>query len=196
MLIVMSSLLISDSLQASIPPLPPSCRGVFGALPPVQRGIVRKYLTDCWQYVYRWKDTPSPSSAPLSLYFVLPSVVSELGITPRLLNVLSAVWFVGGGNKRGLLSSEVLIFEGITGRGLQEAKKRGLIYRTNRDHLNPLPSADRRPWHSFIWLTPEGIDVLARFDHLFRAAFFDVVTRHGFEPQPLAQKKPGTMAGR
>ena len=179
----------------SLPVLPSSLRSVFTSLPVGVRGVVRGYMLRVFQSLWPFRTHLQPSTAPMSLIFLLPGVLTSLGLNIGDVATLSAVFFLSNGGKQGVLSSDLAQVVGLShpNRTLANLKHAGFI---TRSHFDPsAPSRDKD--HKFIqkrylFITAEGIQVLKDLNGAFRSGFYGVINRAAFGPENCSNKKPGS----
>ena len=179
---------------SSLPTLPLSLRSSFNSLPSGVRGVVRGYMLRVFQSLWPFRPHLQPSTAPMSLIFLLPGVLTSLELNIGDVSTLSAVFFLSNGGKQGVLSSELVQVMRLThpNRTLANLKHAGYV---TRSHFDPsAPSRDKD--HKFIqkryvFITAEGVQVLKDLNGAFRSGFYGVINRAAFGPENC-NKKPGS----
>ncbi|HDY66661.1 MAG TPA: hypothetical protein ENH85_02595 [Candidatus Scalindua sp.] len=186
----MSELLNTPS---SLPVLPSSLRSSFTSLSGVTRGIVRGYMHRVYLSVWPFRTHLHPSTAPMSLIFLLPGVLTRLGLNISEVAALSAVYFLSEGGKRGILTAELL--KTITMKRpydlLSKLQHAGYLTRSHFDPSDYTVIRDRYTQKRFILITGEGVQLLRKISNAFRSDFYGVINRAAFGPENCNNKKPG-----
>ncbi len=177
--------------KLSLPVLPLSLRSTFTSLPGGVRVVVRGYFRKIFDMVWPFTSHVHPSAAPFSFIFLVPGVLSRLGFHIHGVAVLSAVYFLSDGAKRGVLTSEVIDATEINHvyYHLDKLQKAGYLTRSHFDPANPLPSKEKFIQHRYLFITAEGVQVLKRLNGAFRSSFYGVINRATFG---AGHKKPGS----
>lgn len=179
----------------SLPLLPVSLRSSFTSLPSGVRGVVRGYFHKVFLLVWPFRAHLHPSTAPISLLFLLPGVLTRLELNIYDMSALSAVFFLSGGGKRGVLTTEVVEVTGIIHyyMVLQRLQKAGYLTRSNFDPSAPSRDKDHKfIQHRYLFITAEGVQVLKDLNGAFRSEFYGVINRAAFGPENCSKKKPGS----
>ena len=178
---------------SSLPSLPASLRSAFTSLVPGVRVVVRGYFKKVFNSLWALSTYIHPSNAPTSFIFLLPGVLTRLGLNIPDVAALSAVYFLSEGAKRGVLSSDLVKIMRLTHprRTLSNLKHAGYITRSHFDPAHPLPSKEKFSQHRYLFITAEGIQVLKSLNGAFRSDFYGVINRAAFGPENCNNKKPG-----
>lgn len=185
----MSSSNLNNS-NTLLPTLPSSLRSQFTALPGGVRGVVRRYFHHVYNLLWPFRPHISPSASPVSFIFLIHGVLTSLELNIQDVAVLSAVNFLGGGSKRGILMPEL---EEVTGfKRLQPVIKRlhdaGYLSRSRRCPSHPYTQVKKQK--AYILITASGVELLVKVSHTFRSSFYGVINRAAFGTDH-GNKKPG-----
>lgn len=184
----------------SLPVLPVSLRSAFTSLPGGVRGVVRGYFLRVFQSLWPFRPHLSVDSFPSAFIFLLPGVLTRLGYSIQDITVLSSIYFLSGGGKRGVLTPELIELTGIDHiyHKLIKLQKAGYLYRNYFDPSSPSRDKDHKfRQYRYIFITAEGVRVLHGVNGAFRSAFYGVINRAAFgsgNDRPMKferNKKPG-----
>ncbi len=179
--------------SSSLPVLPLSLRSSFASLPGGVRVVVRGYFRKIFDLLWPFTFHVDPSRSPMSFVFLLPEVLTRLGFNIQGVGVLSCVFFLSDGGKRGVVTLEVAEVTKIKHiyYHLSKLQKAGYLRRSHFDPANPLPSKEKFIQHRYLFITAEGIQVLKSLNGAFRSDFYGVINRAAFGPENCNNKNPG-----